>query len=105
MPLPISNCPLDGAEVMAVPPFAIGKAPVTPVVSGNAVALVRIAAVGVPRSALTSVLPVKVCGVSNVTAFSAGYVTKTSLLPAANATNDPPLLDAKTVSRESVLVL
>ena len=88
-----------------MPPLAIGSVPVTPVESGRPVAFVRIAASGVPRFALTRVLPVSVCGVSSVTAFSAGYATNTSLLPAANPTFEPPSLEANTVSRVSVPVL
>ena len=38
-----------------VPPFAIGSVPVTPVVSGNPVALVSTAAEGVPSAGVTSV--------------------------------------------------
>ena len=37
-----------------VPPFAIGSVPVTPVVSGKPVALVRTIADGVPRSGVVS---------------------------------------------------
>ena len=91
--------------VAPVPPLPTGSVPVTPVVSGKPVALVNTPAVGVPRSASTNVLSVSVCGVSSVTAFSAGYATNTSLLPAANGTLLPELLEASTVSRVSVLTL
>jgi hypothetical protein len=40
---------------MPVPPFATGSVPVTPVDKGSPVALVRVAALGVPRSGVTSV--------------------------------------------------
>jgi hypothetical protein len=36
-------------------------------------------------------------------AVFAGYVTKTSLVPEEKLTNDPELLDEKTVSLDSVL--
>jgi hypothetical protein len=42
-------------DVMPVPPFATGSVPVTPVDKGNPVALVRVAALGVPRSGVTRV--------------------------------------------------
>jgi len=38
-----------------VPPFAIGRVPVTPVVKGKPVALVRTIDEGVPRAGVTSV--------------------------------------------------
>ena len=38
-----------------VPPLAIGRVPVTPVVNGRPVALVRMALAGVPRAGVTSV--------------------------------------------------
>lgn len=41
--------------VAFVPPFAIGKVSVTPVVRGNPVALVRVAEDGVPRAGVTRV--------------------------------------------------
>jgi hypothetical protein len=43
------------AVVAFVPPFAIGSVPVTPVVNGKPVALVKVAADGVPRLGVTSV--------------------------------------------------
>jgi hypothetical protein len=55
VPFPISICPLVGAVVNPVPPFAIGRVPVTPVVNGNPVALVNVTEVGVPRTGVTSV--------------------------------------------------
>jgi hypothetical protein len=42
-------------DVRFVPPLAVGKVPVTPVVSGRPVALVNVALVGVPRIGVTSV--------------------------------------------------
>lgn len=47
---------VPAAELLAfVPPFAIGKTPVTPVVSGSPVALVSTAAEGVPSAGVVSV--------------------------------------------------
>jgi hypothetical protein len=43
------------AVVAFVPPLAIGKVPVTPVVKGSPVALVKVAADGVPKLGVTSV--------------------------------------------------
>ena len=40
--------------VTPVPPFATGRVPVTPVVNGNPVAFVRVAADGVPRFGVVS---------------------------------------------------
>ena len=42
-------------DVMPVPPLATGRVPVTPVVSGRPVALVRVANEGTPRLGVTSV--------------------------------------------------
>ena len=42
-------------DVRLVPPLATGKVPVTPVVKGSPVALVRVALVGVPRIGVTKV--------------------------------------------------
>ena len=50
--LPIRSWPLV-YEVWPVPPLATGNVPVTPVVRGRPVALVRIAADGVPRFGVT----------------------------------------------------
>ena len=55
VPLPISNCPFVGVAVKPVPPLAIGKVPVTPVVKGRPDALVNVTEVGVPRIGVTSV--------------------------------------------------
>ena len=72
--LPINNCPLVYV-VWPVPPLATGKVPVTPVVSGSPVALVSVAAEGVPRF-----------GVVN-----AGEVDKTTLpVPVLVVTPVPP---------------
>uniref|UniRef100_UPI004047681A hypothetical protein n=1 Tax=Algoriphagus sp. TaxID=1872435 RepID=UPI004047681A len=47
---------LAAATVVApVPPLATGRVPVTPVVSGNPVAFVKIPALGVPRFGVTKV--------------------------------------------------
>ena len=42
-------------DVRLVPPLAVGSVPVTPVVKGSPVALVRVALVGVPRIGVTNV--------------------------------------------------
>jgi hypothetical protein len=47
--------PAEPTDVRFVPPLAMGKVPVTPVVKGKPVALVRVADVGVPRMGVTSV--------------------------------------------------
>lgn len=48
-------------------------------------------------------VPALITAPSWYTDSSAGYVTKTSLVPAAKSTKDPPLLDDSTVSRDSVV--
>jgi hypothetical protein len=45
-----STLPAEPTDVRLVPPLAIGKVPVTPVVNGKPVALVRVADVGVPSA-------------------------------------------------------
>jgi hypothetical protein len=50
-----STLPAEPTVVRLVPPLAMGKVPVTPVVNGKPVALVRVADVGVPRMGVTSV--------------------------------------------------
>ena len=45
-----------------MPPFAVGKTPVTPVVSGNPVTLVITPLAGVPRFGVTSVAEVALTG-------------------------------------------
>ena len=52
--LPISSCP-SVKLVCPVPPLVTGSVPVTPVDSGNPVALVKTAADGVPRFGVTKV--------------------------------------------------
>jgi hypothetical protein len=42
--------PADPTDVRFVPPLAMGKAPVTPVVKGRPVAFVRVAEAGMPRA-------------------------------------------------------
>jgi hypothetical protein len=56
--VPITNPRLvlaADADVALVPPFAIGKVPVTPEVIGKPVQLVRTPADGVPRAGVTNV--------------------------------------------------
>jgi len=52
VPLPYRT-PFATRVTAPVPPLATGSVPVTPVVRGRPVALVRIAADGVPRSGVT----------------------------------------------------
>ncbi len=59
-PLPISNAPLDGVVVKPVPPLATGKVPVTPVLKGNPVALVKVPEAGVPKTGAVMVGEVNV---------------------------------------------
>jgi hypothetical protein len=47
--------PVPVSVVTPVPPFATGNVPVTPVVSGNPVALVKVPEVGVPKTGVTNV--------------------------------------------------
>ena len=54
-PLPMSNAPFAGVVVNPVPPFAIGKVPVTPVVKGRPVTFVITPEAGVPRAGVTNV--------------------------------------------------
>jgi hypothetical protein len=67
-------------EVVPVPPFAIGKVPVTPVVSGSPVQLVKVPEEGVPRTGVVRV----------------GLVDKTTLpVPVEVVTPVPPLATGK----------
>jgi hypothetical protein len=74
-----------------VPPLAVGKTPVTPVVRGSPVALVNVAEATVPRALA---LP----EASKLIDFPAGYVTNTVTAP-TNVTALPELLEAKMVVR------
>lgn len=53
--MPYGTAPAVGVAVAFVPPFAIGSVPVTPVVKGKPVALVKVADVGVPKIGVTNV--------------------------------------------------
>jgi hypothetical protein len=67
-----------------MPPLAKGNTPVTPVVNGRPVALVRVADAGVPRAVI---LPeASSCGDRDATA-----VRNMFLVPAENVTADPEL--------------
>ena len=55
VPVPYATAPAVGVAVVLVPPFAIGKTPVTPVVNGSPVAFVNVTEVGVPRIGVTKV--------------------------------------------------
>ena len=56
VPLMVTFVPATKAGVaVPVPPLATGKRPVTPVVKGKPVALVRVAEVGVPSNGVTNV--------------------------------------------------
>lgn len=69
-PLPISICPLDGVVVRPVPPFAIGRAPVTPVARGRPVALPKV----IVGPLLRTTLPVPVLVVTPVPPDATGSV-------------------------------
>ena len=56
VPAPLSKAP-DVKEAAPVPPFATGKVPVTPVVSGKPVTLVITPLAGVPSAGVTKVGP------------------------------------------------
>ncbi|NBS67371.1 hypothetical protein EBT31_00455 [bacterium] len=75
--------PVPVEEVTPVPPLATGKVPVTPVVRGKPVALVRVTEEGVPRTGVTSVgllaktfAPVPVSSVSAAAKFALDGVAK-----------------------------
>lgn len=75
-------------NAFAVPPFAVGRMPVTPVVSGKPVALVKTAADGVPRAGVTSVgevantnAPVPVSSVTAAIAFALEGVARNVATP------------------------
>jgi hypothetical protein len=71
----------NAGVAVAVPPLAIGKIPVTPVVKGRPVAFVSVADCGVPRIGVTSV----------------GELDNTTLvLPVEVVTPVPPLTTGKT---------
>jgi hypothetical protein len=72
--------------VRFVPPLAIGKVPVTPVVRGSPVALVRVADTGVPRAVMFP--DAFSCG-----DLAAAIVIKTSLVPAEKVTAEPAFDD------------
>jgi hypothetical protein len=70
-----------------LPPFATGKTPVTPVVSGKPVAFVKVAEVGVPKTGVTSVglvdktvEPVPVDVVTPVPPFATGRTPVTPVV-------------------------
>jgi hypothetical protein len=77
--------PLPVELVTPVPPFATGRVPVTPVVSGKPVQLVSVPEVGVPKIGVTSVgevestlLPLPVELVTPVPPFATGRVPEIS---------------------------
>ena len=79
--------PVPVDDVTPVPPLAIGKVPVTPVVSGKPVALVNVAAEGVPRLGVVKVgllerttEPVPVEVVTPVPPLATGRVPVTPLV-------------------------
>ena len=84
--VPLPRRTLFAVSVVApVPPLATGSVPVTPVVKGKPVALVNVAAEGVPRFGVVSVgedartrLPVPVAAVAPVPPFAMGSVPVTS---------------------------
>jgi hypothetical protein len=79
-----------------VPPFAIGSVPVTPVVNGKPVALVRVPDDGVPRAGVTSVGlvantrdPVPVSSVTAAAKFALVGVAKNVATPVPRPVIDP----------------
>lgn len=52
VPVPYAEPPAVAVAVLLVPPFAIGSVPVTPVVRGKPVALVKVPELGVPSAPL-----------------------------------------------------
>jgi hypothetical protein len=79
-----------------VPPFAIGKVPVTPVVNGKPVALVRIPDEGVPRAGVTRVglvantrAPVPVSSVTAALKFALDGVAKNVATPVPRPVIEP----------------
>jgi hypothetical protein len=87
VPLPMSNAPFAGVVVNPVPPFAIGKVPVTPVVKGRPVTFVIMPEAGVPRAGVTNVglvdkttLPEPVEVVTPVPPLATGRVPVTPLV-------------------------
>ena len=88
MPEIVTFVPATKAGVaVPLPPFATGKTPVTPVVSGKPVAFVKVAEVGVPRTGVTSVglvertlAPVPVDVVTPVPPLATGKVPVTPVV-------------------------
>ena len=79
-----------------VPPFAIGKVPVTPVVKGKPVALVKTIAVGVPNAGVTSVgevantkAPLPVSSVTAAAKFALVGVAKKVATPVPKPVIEP----------------
>ena len=79
-----------------VPPFAIGKVPVTPVVKGNPVALVNVPLEGVPRAGVTNVgdvantkAPLPVSSVTAAAKFALVGVAKKVATPVPKPVIEP----------------
>ena len=70
-----------------VPPFAIGSAPVTPVVNGNPVPFVKVTDVGVPKIGVTNV------GLVDSTLFPVPVLVVTPVPP--EATGKVPVVNAE----------
>jgi hypothetical protein len=103
--LPISIWPFVGAVVKPVPPLATGSVPVTPVVKGRPVALVKTIAEGVPSAGVVKVglldkttEPVPVEDVTPVPPLATGKVPETAVakptLPHDGAEPTPPEIKA-----------
>jgi hypothetical protein len=84
--------------VIPVPPLATGKVPVTPVVSGKPVALVRVADEGVPNAGVTSV------GLLDRTLLPVPVDVPTPVPPFVTLSNGPASNSASMVSK-SLLIL
>ena len=80
-PVPISICPTLGVELKPVPPLATERTPVTPVVKGNPVTLVRTPEIGVPSAGVTKVGLVKVKPLTEVTVAPRSKDVEPSVMP------------------------
>jgi hypothetical protein len=85
-------------DVRLVPPLAVGKVPVTPVVRGRPVALVNVALVGVPNTGVTNVgevaktaEPVPVSSVKAAAKFALLGVAKKVATPVPNPDTPVPI--------------
>ena len=85
--MPYGTAPAVGVAVAFVPPFAIGSVPVTPVVKGKPVPLVRVTDWGVPNIGVTNV------GLVDRTLFPEPVLDVTPVPP--EATGKVPVVSAE----------